>query len=54
MFPFMYQASTISSLVIDRCTGEVLSGYPDGQPDHGIDTIRYALEPSLKLLSSKN
>ena len=29
---------------IDRRTGEVLTGYPDGQPDHGIDTIRYALE----------
>ena len=29
---------------IDRRTGEVLNGYPDGQPDHGIDTIRYALE----------
>ena len=29
---------------IDKRTGEVMSGYPDGQPDHGIDTIRYALE----------
>ena len=29
---------------IDKRTGEVISGYPDGQPDHGIDTIRYALE----------
>lgn len=29
---------------IDRRTGEVLSGYPDGQPDHGIDAVRYALE----------
>lgn len=29
---------------IDRRTGEVLTGYPDGQPDHGIDTVRYALE----------
>ena len=29
---------------LDKRTGEVLSGYPDGQPDHGIDTIRYALE----------
>ncbi|MBR4005852.1 MAG: phage terminase large subunit [Treponema sp.] len=29
---------------IDRHTGEILSGYPDGQPDHGIDSIRYALE----------
>jgi len=29
---------------IDKRTGEILSGYPDGQPDHGIDTVRYALE----------
>lgn len=29
---------------IDKRTGEVMSGYPAGQPDHGIDTIRYALE----------
>lgn len=29
---------------IDKRTGEIMSGYPDGQPDHGIDTIRYALE----------
>ena len=29
---------------IDKRTGEVMSGYPGGQPDHGIDTIRYALE----------
>ena len=29
---------------LDRRTGEVMSGYPDGQPDHGIDTVRYALE----------
>lgn len=29
---------------IDKRTGEILSGYPDGQPDHGIDSVRYALE----------
>ena len=29
---------------IDKRTGEIMSGYPDGQPDHGIDTVRYALE----------
>lgn len=29
---------------IDRRTGEILSGYPDGQPDHGMDAVRYALE----------
>lgn len=30
---------------IDKRTGEILTGYPDGQPDHGIDCVRYALEP---------
>lgn len=29
---------------IDRRTGEVTGGYPGGQPDHGIDAVRYALE----------
>lgn len=33
---------------IDKRTGEVMSGYPDGQPDHGIDTIRYALEETWR------
>lgn len=35
---------TLYEYEIDRRTGEILSGYPDGQPDHGIDTIRYSLE----------
>lgn len=35
---------TLYEYEIDRRTGEVLSGYPDGQPDHGIDAVRYALE----------
>lgn len=29
---------------IDKKTGEIMSGYPDGQPDHGIDTVRYSTE----------
>lgn len=33
---------------IDRRTGELLDGYPDGQPDHGIDTVRYSLESVWK------
>ena len=33
---------------LDKRTGEVLSGYPDGQPDHGIDATRYALETVWK------
>lgn len=35
---------TLYEYEIDRRTGEILSGYPDGQPDHGIDAVRYALE----------
>lgn len=42
--PHMADEFTLYEHEIDRRTGEVLSGYPDGQPDHGIDTIRYALE----------
>ncbi len=30
---------------IDKRTGEILSGYPQGQPDHGMALVRYALEP---------
>ena len=29
---------------IDKKTGDVLEGYPDGQPDHHIDAIRYGNE----------
>ena len=29
---------------IDRRTGEILSGYPEGQPDHFIALTRYATE----------
>jgi phage terminase large subunit len=42
--PRMADEFTLYEHVIDKRTGEVLTGYPDGQPDHGIDTVRYALE----------
>lgn len=42
--PRMADEFTLYEYEIDRRTGEILSGYPDGQPDHGIDTIRYSLE----------
>ena len=29
---------------IDKRTGEVLSGYPQGQPDHSMAAVRYAME----------
>ena len=42
--PRMADEFTLYEHEIDKRTGEVLTGYPDGQPDHGIDTVRYALE----------
>ena len=42
--PRMADEFTLYEHEIDKRTGEIMSGYPDGQPDHGIDTIRYALE----------
>lgn len=30
---------------IDKRTGEIMTGYPQGQPDHGMALVRYALEP---------
>ena len=42
--PRMADEFTLYEHEIDKRTGEVMSGYPDGQPDHGIDTVRYALE----------
>lgn len=29
---------------VDKRTGEILTGYPQGQPDHSIADVRYALE----------
>lgn len=33
---------------IDKKTGEILSGYPDGQPDHAMDAVRYAMESTMR------
>lgn len=30
--------------ILDKKTGDILSGYPDGQSDHAIDATRYAIE----------
>jgi len=35
---------TLYEYDIDRRTGEVLTGYPQGQPDHSMAAVRYALE----------
>ena len=42
--PHIADEFTLYEYEIDKRTGEIMSGYPDGQPDHGIDTVRYALE----------
>lgn len=42
--PRMADEFTLYEYEIDKRTGEVMTGYPDGQPDHGMDAIRYALE----------
>ena len=42
--PHVADKFTLYEYEIDKHTGEIMNGYPDGQPDHGIDTVRYALE----------
>lgn len=42
--PHIADEFTLYEHEIDKKTGEIMAGYPDGQPDHGIDTVRYALE----------
>ena len=42
--PHIADEFTLYEYEIDKRTGEIMSGYPDGQPDHGIDAVRYALE----------
>ena len=46
--PHIADEFTLYEYEIDRHTGEIMSGYPDGQPDHGIDSVRYALETVWK------
>lgn len=33
---------------LDKRSGEVLTGYPDGQPDHCMDAARYAMESTFR------
>ena len=35
---------TLYEYEIDKRSGDVMSGYPDGQPDHCMDAVRYAME----------
>lgn len=42
--PRMADEFTLYEYEIDKRTGEILTGYPQGQPDHGMALTRYALE----------
>lgn len=42
--PHMTEEFTLYEYDLDKNTGEIMTGYPDGQPDHGIALTRYALE----------
>lgn len=42
--PHIADEFTLYEYEIDKRTGEIMTGYPQGQPDHGIDTVRYSLE----------
>lgn len=35
---------TLYEYEIDKRTGEIMTGYPQGQPDHALAAVRYALE----------
>lgn len=43
--PKMADEFTLYEYEIDKRTGEIVSGYPQGQPDHGMALTRYATEP---------
>lgn len=42
--PYAADEFALFEFNIDKRTGEVIDSYPDGQPDHSIDAVRYALE----------
>lgn len=39
---------TMYEYEIDKRTGEVMGGYPDGQPDHCMAAVRYAMESTWR------
>lgn len=41
--PYAADEFSLYEYQIDKKTGEVLSGYPEGQPDHAIAAVRYAM-----------
>jgi len=42
--PFAADEFSLYEYTIDKRTGDVIEGFPDGQPDHSLDAVRYALE----------
>lgn len=39
---------TLYEYELDKRTGDVMTGYPDGQPDHTMDAVRYAMESTFR------
>jgi len=42
--PFAADEFSLYEYQLDKRTGEIITGFPDGQPDHSIDALRYCLE----------
>ena len=42
--PHVADEFTLYEYEIDKRTGEIMTGYPQGQPDHALAAVRYALE----------
>ena len=42
--PKMADEFTLYEHEIDKRTGDIMTGYPQGQPDHGMALVRYAME----------
>lgn len=42
--PFAADEFSLYEYEIDKRNGDIIGGYPDGQPDHSIDAVRYSLE----------
>jgi len=39
---------TLYEYELDKRTGDVMIGYPDGQADHTMDAVRYAMESTFR------
>lgn len=46
---FVFYASFAEAMdELDKRTGDVMTGYPDGQADHTMDAVRYAMESTFR------